>query len=91
MSCGSSPNLLRASDDQRSLELEYPEFCRLLFGKKSVSRKENWNKLNSQFHSSRGLWRKQKKRSKTEIGRGHPFYHQRKKELTKLVKLNCLM
>ena len=57
MSCGSSPNLLRANVNQRSLKLEYPGFRRLLFEKQSVSRKEKWNKLNLQCNSSRGKWR----------------------------------
>ena len=41
LSYSSSPNLLRAKDDQRSLELEYPKLCTQLFGKpKSQSEKE---------------------------------------------------
>ena len=96
MSYSSSPSLLRGSDDQRSLELEYPELCTLLFGKQIIGRKEKWNKLKLKYQSSRGVWRKRKKKSKNEIGHaclgGHPFKHRRKKAaLTKLVKLNCLM
>ena len=91
MSC-SSPNLLRASDDQRSLEFEYPELCRLLFKKQRFSRTEKRDKLKFERQLSRGVWRKRKKMLKKETGVGHPFKHRRKKEeLTKLVKLNCLM
>ena len=39
MSCSSSPNELRASDDQRSLEFEYHELCSLVFKQQRVSRK----------------------------------------------------
>ena len=92
LSYSSSPNLLRAKDDQRSLELEDPKLCTLLFGKQRVSRKEKWNKLNLKCHSSSGVLRKRKKGWKNENGGGHPFRHWRQKEeLTKLVKLNCLM
>ena len=92
VSFSSSPSLLRGSDDQRSLELEYPELCILLFGNQIIGRKEKWNKQNLKYQSSRGVWRKRKKKSKNEIGGGHPFKHRRKKAaLTKLVKLNCLM
>ena len=92
VSYSSSPNLLRVKDDQRGLELEYPKLSKLLFGKQGVSRKEKWNKLKLRFQSSRGVLRKRKKKSKNENGGGHPFKHRRKKEeLTKLVKLNCLM
>ena len=92
VSCSSSPSLLRGSDDQRSLELEYTELCILLFGKQIIGRKEKWNKLNLKSQLSRGVWCKRKKRSKNENGGGHPFKHRRKKAaLTKLVKLNCLM
>ena len=58
VSCSSSPSLLRGSDDQRSLELEYPELCILLFGKQIIGRKEKWNKLKLKYQSSRGVWRK---------------------------------
>ena len=92
VSFSSSPCLLRESDDQRSLELEYPELCTLLFGKQRVSRNEKWNRLNLKYQSFTGVWRKRKKKSKNENGGGHPFKHRRKKAaLTKLVKLNCLM
>ena len=37
LSCSSFPILLRARDNPRSLEFEYPELCRLLFGKQRVS------------------------------------------------------
>ena len=91
VSYSSSPNLLRASDDQRSVDLEYPELYKLLFRKQKVSRKEKWNKLKTRCYSSRGFLRKRMKKSKNENGGGHPFKHRRKKvELTKLVKLNCL-
>ena len=91
VSCSSSPSLLRGSDDQRGLELEYTELYKLLFRKQTVSRKENWNKLKTRCYSSRGVLRKRMKKSKNENGGGHPFKHRRKKEeLTKLVKLNCL-
>ena len=91
VSYSSSPNLLRASDDQRSVDLEYPELYKLLFRKQKVSRKEKWNKLKTGCYSSRGFLRKRMKKSKNENGGGHPFKHRRKKvELTKLVKLNCL-
>ena len=91
LSYSSSPNLLRASDDQRSVDLEYPELYKLLFRKQKVSRKEKWNKLKTRCYSSRGFLRKRMKKSKNENGGGHPFKHRRKKEeLTKLVKLNCL-
>ena len=40
VSCSSCPILLRASDDQRYLELEYPELCRLLFELQNVRQKE---------------------------------------------------
>ena len=92
VSCSSSPNMLRWSEDQRGLELEYPKLCTLLYGKQRVSWKEKWNKLKLRFHSSRGVLSKRKKNSKNENGGGHPIKHRRKKEeLTKLVKLNCLM
>ena len=91
VSYSSSPNLLRASDDQRSVDLEYPELYKLLSRKQKVSRKEKWNKLKTRCYSSRGFLRKRMKKSKNENGGGHPFKHRRKKvELTKLVKLNCL-
>ena len=80
VSYSSSPNLLRAKDDQRSLELEYPELYKLLFGKQGVSRTEKWNKLKLRFHSSRGVLRKRKKRSKNENEGGHLFKHRRKKK-----------
>ena len=88
LSCGSSTNLLRASDDHRSAELDYPELCKLLFGKQRVSRKEKWNKLKLEYQSNRLVWRKRKKRLKNETGGGHPFKHQRnKKELSKDARL----
>ena len=91
VSYSSSPNLLKASDVQRGLELEYPELYKLLFRKQKVSRKEKWNQLKTRCYSSRGVLRKQMNKSKNENGGGHPFKHRRKKEeLTKLVKLNCL-
>ena len=92
LSCSSSPSLLGESDDQRSLALEYPELCILLFGKQIIGRKEKWNKLKLKYQSSREVWRKRKKMSENENGGGHPFKHRRKKAaLTKSVKLNCLM
>ena len=92
VSYGFFPYLLRESDDQRSVDLEYPELCGLLFGKQRVSRKEKWNRPNLKNQLSTGVWRKRKKKSKNENGAGHPFKHRRKKEaLTKSVKLNCLM
>ena len=91
VSCSSSLSLLRGSDDQRSLDLEYPELCILLFGKQIIGRKEKWNKLKLKYQSSREVWRKRKKKSKNENGGGHPFKHRRKEEeLTKLIKLKCL-
>ena len=45
VSCNSPPNLLKESDDQRRLQLEYPELCKLLFGKRSVNRKEQWTNI----------------------------------------------
>ena len=82
--CSSSTKLSRASDDHRSAELDYPELCKLLTGKQSVSRKEKWNKLKLEYQSNRVVWRKRKKRLKNETGGGHPFKHQRnKKELNK--------
>ena len=41
VSCSSSPSLLRGSDDQGSLELEYPELCILLFGKQIIGGKRS--------------------------------------------------
>ena len=38
-SYSSFPNLLRESDDQRSVDLEYPDLCGLFFGKQRVSRR----------------------------------------------------
>ena len=91
VSYSSSPNFLRAKDDQRGLEFEYPKLCGLLFRKQKVSRKAKWNKLKTRCYSSRGVLRKRAKKSKNENEGGHPFKHRRKKEeLTKLVKLNCL-
>ena len=88
LSCSSSTNLLRANDDHRSAELDYPELCKLLFGKQRVSRKEKWNKLKLEYQSNRLVWRKRKKRLKNETGGGHPFKHQRnKEELSKDAKL----
>ena len=80
LSSSSSTNLLRASDDHRSAELEYPELCKLLIGKQSVSRKEKWNKLKLEYQSNRMVWRKRKKRLKNETGGGHPFKRRRNKE-----------
>ena len=92
VSYSSSPSLLRGSDDQRGLELEYPELYKLLFRKQKVSRKEKWNKLKTCCYSARGVLSKRMKNSKNENGGGHPFKHRRKKEeLTKLVKLNCFV
>ena len=92
VSYGFFPNRLRESDDQRSVDLEYPELCGLFFGKQRVSRKEKCNRLNLKNQLSRGVWRKRKKKSKNENGGGHPFKHRRKKEaLTKSVKFNCLI
>ena len=86
-----SPNLLRGID-QRGLELEYSELCRLLFVKERVNRIEKWRKLKLKCQPSRAVWRKQKTKLKNENGGGHPFEHRRKrKELTKLGKFNCLM
>ena len=61
LSCSSSTNLLRASDDHRSAELDYPELYKLLIGKQSVSRKKKRNKLKLEYHSNRLVWRKRKK------------------------------
>ena len=80
LSCSSSTNLLRASDDHRSAELDYPELCKLLFGKQRVSRREKWNKLKLECQSNRVVWRKRKKSLKNETGGGHPFKHRRNKE-----------
>ena len=80
LSCISSTTLLRASDDHRSAELEYPELCKLLFGKQRVSRKEKWNKLKLEYQSNRVVWRKRMKSLKNETGGGHPFKHRRNKE-----------
>ena len=80
LSCSSSTNLLRASDDHRSAKLEYPELCKLLFGKRRVSRKEKWNKLKLEYQSNRVVWRKRKKSLKNETGGEHPFKHRRNKE-----------
>ena len=92
LSCSSSPNLLRASDDQRSLEFEYPELCSLVFKKQRVIRKEMSDKLNFGWQLSRGVCCKRKKKMKKETGGGHPSKHRKKKEeLTKLVKLNYLL
>ena len=92
VSCSSSLNFLRGSSDQRSQELECPELCRLVFEKQRVSRKEKCNRLNLEYQLSRMVRRKRKKTSKKDTGGGHPFKHRRKEEeLTKLVKLNCLM
>ena len=67
LSCISSTTLLRASsDDHRSEELDYPQLCKLLIGKQSVSRKEKWNKLKLEYQSNRLVWRKRKKRFKDE-------------------------
>ena len=41
VSYSSSPNLLRASDDQRSVDLEYPELYKLLFRKQKVSQRRS--------------------------------------------------
>ena len=80
VSCSSSPNFLRWSGDQRSLELEYPELCTMLFTKQKVSWKEKWNNLKLKCLSSRGVWRKRKKMSKNETGGGHPFKNWRRKK-----------
>ena len=80
LSCISSTTLLRATDGHRGAELEYPELCKLLFGKQRVSRKEKWNKLKLENQSNRLVWRKRKKRLKNETGGGHPFKHRRNKE-----------
>ena len=86
VSYGSFRNLLREIDDQRSVDLDYPELCGLF------SRKEKWNRLNLKNQLSMGVFFKRKKKSKNENGGGHPFKHRRKKEaLTKSVKLNCFM
>ena len=54
VSCSSSPNFLKASDDQRSLE--YPELSsRLFIGKQSLSRKEKWKKLSLEYQLSKGV------------------------------------
>ena len=56
MSCSSSSDLLRASDDESCLELMYLELCRLLFGNQSLSRKEKSNKLNLECQWSGVVW-----------------------------------
>ena len=62
MSCSSSPIFLRARDDQRSLDLEYPELSsRLFIGNQNVSRKEKWNKLNLEYQLFKGVWPKRRK------------------------------
>ena len=66
VSHGSFRNLLREIDDQRSVDMEYPELCGLFFGKQRVSRKEKWNRLNLKNQLSMGVWRKRKKNSKNE-------------------------
>ena len=80
LSCSSSTNLLRSSDDHGSVELDYPELCKLLFGKQRVSRKEIWNKLKLEYQLNRVVWRKRKKSLKNEAGGGHTFKHRRNKE-----------